>query len=195
MIAVLDSGFGNVRSALAAFGALGLDADLVADPRALAKAQRVVFPGVGSWGAVMSRLRERALDEALIDFISTGRPFLGICMGLQVLFASSEEDEGAGLGLLEGSVVKFRAPKTPQIGWNLVEPAQSASPAVPRGYFYFINSFHARPNDSRVVAANANYMGEEFVAAVERENILAVQFHPEKSARAGLELLRRWSKS
>lgn len=193
MIAVLDSGSGNLQSAINALKRIGVECRLVSDPRHLKSADRVLFPGVGSWGAVMERLRERGFHDAVREVIASGKPYLGICMGLQVLFESSEEDPGEGLGVLEGDVVRFQTPKVPQIGWNLATGTEDE--LVERDYFYFINSFHVRPRDSAVVAATATYMGEEFVAAVRKDNILAVQFHPEKSARAGLELLGRWAKS
>ncbi len=193
MIAVLDSGFGNLHSALNALHKIGEQAELVADPDALVKADKVLFPGVGSWGAVMQRLRENGFTDALRDFIASGKPYLGICMGMQVLLEKSEEDDGEGLCILEGGVVKFQTRKVPQIGWNRVESRDAQ--AVPDDYFYFINSFHVRPRDESLIAATAAYMDEGFVAAVRRDNVLAVQFHPEKSARAGLDLLRRWAQS
>jgi glutamine amidotransferase/cyclase len=193
VIAVLDSGAGNLQSALNALKQIDARARLVSDPELLRKADRVLFPGVGSWGAVMERLREKGFCDALRDFIAAGRPYFGICMGLQVLFERSEEDEGEGLSVFEGTVVKFQTPKVPQIGWNLAK--SSGDGVVHSGYFYFINSFHVRPKDRGIVCATATYMGEEFVAAVEKDNVVAMQFHPEKSAQAGLELLRRWVKS
>lgn len=193
MIAVLDSGFGNLHSALNALHKIGAQAELVADPDELAKADKVLFPGVGSWGAVMQRLRERGFAEAIRDIVASGKPYLGICMGMQVLLEDSEEDEGEGLCIFEGSVVKFQTKKVPQIGWNSVESREDE--AVPAGHYYFINSFHVRPSDETLIAATATYMDEGFVAAMRRDNVLAVQFHPEKSAQAGLDLLRRWVQS
>lgn len=193
MIAVLDSGFGNLHSALNALHKIGAQAELVADPDALAKADKVLFPGVGSWGAVMQRLRETGFADAIRDVVASGKPYLGICMGMQVLLEKSEEDEGEGLCIFEGGVVKFRTRKVPQIGWNRVESRHAE--AVPAGHYYFINSFHVKPIDETLIAAAATYMNEDFVAAVRRDNVLAVQFHPEKSAKAGLDLLRRWAQS
>lgn len=193
MIAVLDSGAGNLHSALNALRKIGTSAELVADPALLVKADKILFPGVGSWGAVMSRLRDRGFCTLLRDLIAEGKPYFGICMGLQVLFERSEEDQGEGLCVFEGRVVKFDTPKVPQIGWNLTQ--STGNDLFQSGYFYFINSFHVRPEDEELVAAKATYMGEEFVTAVQKDNVVAVQFHPEKSAEAGLELLRRWVKS
>jgi len=192
MIAVVDSGFGNLQSALNALKKIGAEARLVAEPELIAKADKVLFPGVGSWGAVMARLRETGFYDALKDVIASGRPFFGICMGLQVLFEKSEEDPGEGLSVFKGSVVKFQTPKVPQIGWNLARALDGR--LFETGYFYFINSFHVKPEESGLTAVTANYMGEEFVAAVRKDNVVAAQFHPEKSARAGLELLGRWAK-
>ena len=193
MIAVLDSGFGNLHSALNALHKIGAQAELVADPDALAKADKVLFPGVGSWGAVIQRLADKGFTDAIRDVVASGKPYLGICMGLQVLLETSEEDEGQGLSIFEGSAVKFRTKKVPQIGWNRVESRDAE--AVPAGHYYFINSFHVRPSDETLIAATATYMDEGFVSALRRDNVLAVQFHPEKSAKAGLDLLRRWAQS
>ncbi len=193
MIAVLDSGTGNLQSALNALNKIGAQAQLVADPALLTEADKILFPGVGSWGAVMSRLRDKGFCTVLRDLITSGKPYFGICMGLQVLFEHSEEDQGEGLCIFEGRVVKFRTPKVPQIGWNLTQSA--GNDLFQSGYFYFINSYHVRPEDEETVAGRATYMGEEFVTAVRKDNVVAVQFHPEKSAKAGLELLRRWVKS
>jgi glutamine amidotransferase len=193
MIAVLDSGFGNLHSALNALHKIGAQAELVADPDALANADKVLFPGVGSWGAVMQRLRERGFADAIRDVVASGKPYLGICMGMQVLLEKSEEDQGEGLCIFKGGVVKFRTRKVPQIGWNQVESRDAES--VPPGHYYFINSFHVKPIDETLTAAAATYMNEDFVAALRRDNVMAVQFHPEKSAKAGLDLLRRWAQS
>ena len=193
MIAVLDSGFGNLHSALNALHKIGAQAGLVADPDALAKADKVLFPGVGSWGAVMQRLADKGFTDAIRDIVASGKPYLGICMGLQVLLETSEEDEGEGLSIFKGGVVKFRTKKVPQIGWNSVESRDAE--AVQPGHYYFINSFHVRPSDETLIAATATYMNEDFVAALRRDNVIAVQFHPEKSAKAGLDLLRRWAQS
>jgi len=193
MIAVLDSGAGNLQSALNALKKIRAEAKLVSDPAALAKASKVLFPGVGSWGAVMQRLQEKGFDKVLKDLIGAGKPYFGICMGLQVLFEKSEEDPGEGLSIFKGEVVKFRTPKIPQIGWNLMQGINSG--IMETGYYYFINSYHVKLENSGIIAAAATYMGEEFAAAVQKDNVVAVQFHPEKSAQAGLELLGRWAKS
>jgi imidazole glycerol phosphate synthase glutamine amidotransferase subunit len=193
MIAILDSGAGNLQSALNALKKIDVECKLVAEPELLAQADKVLFPGVGSWGAVMNRLRERGFYDAIRELIAAGKPYFGICMGLQVLFERSEEDEGEGLSVFPGSVVKFKTPKVPQIGWNLSET--DGEGVLKTGYFYFINSYHVKPEDEGIIAAKAVYMGEKFVAAVRHENVTAVQFHPEKSAHDGLELLRRWAQS
>jgi glutamine amidotransferase len=141
----------------------------------------------------MQRLQEKGFDVALKEVIAAGKPYFGICMGLQVLFEKSEEDPGEGLSIFKGEVSKFRTPKVPQIGWNLSQNNRES--IMERDYFYFINSYHVKPKDRGIIAATATYMGEEFVAAVRKDNVVAVQFHPEKSAQSGLELLRRWAKS
>ena len=151
---------------------------------------RVVLPGVGHFGQVAEALRERGFDGLVAAHVAAGRPFLGVCVGLQTLLDSSEEAPGvAGLGLIPGRVVRFDAPKVPQVGYNLVEPVREG--VVARAYYYFVNSYHAVPADPSVVAAVSDYQGA-FVAAVAVGSVLAVQFHPEKSGPVGLELLTRW---
>ena len=135
MIAVLDSGAGNLQSALNALKKIGADAKLVSDPAALAQASKILFPGVGSWGAVMRLLQEKGFDKALKKLIGAGKPYFGICMGLQVLFEKSEEDPGEGLSIFKGEVAKFRTPKIPQIGWNLAQKIHGG--IMETGYYYF----------------------------------------------------------
>lgn len=151
---------------------------------------RLVLPGVGRFGEVMKALRKRGFDTLVADHVASDRPFLGVCVGLQVLFGGSDEDPSVpGLGLIDGRVVRFRAPKVPQVGFNQVEPGTEG--LLSTGYFYFVNSYHCVPDDDSVVAAVSDYYGN-FTAAVSLGSILAVQFHPEKSGPAGLALLRRW---
>lgn len=199
MIAIVDYGAGNVASVRKAIALLGADAALTADPATLARASMLVFPGQGHFGQAMARLRARGLDEVLQAFVATGKPFVGICLGVQLLFDSSDEAPGvAGLGLLPGHVRRFaeRGPDggrvtIPQIGWNRLELQRHGSPldAIGDAHVYFVHSYHVVPRETAVVTATAVH-GERFVAAVQRDNLLAVQFHPEKSGAAGLQL---WS--
>lgn len=152
----------------------------------------LVFPGVGAFGAAMANLEQNGLAARIRDAVRNGAPYLGICIGLQVLFEAGEEAPGvAGLGLLPGTVTKFKQGKVPQIGWNYVK---SSHPDWPEGYVYFVNSYHPTPADSSITLYQADYHGP-FCAAVQKENITAFQFHPEKSGPFGQELLRRWFES
>jgi len=190
MIEVVDYGGGNVGSLLRALERLGLPYRLAARGRDLTWENPIVLPGVGSFGAVMEGLRERGHDEALIAAIAAGTPFLGICVGLQALFEGSEETPGVpGLSVLPGEVVRFREGKVPQIGWNRIEPREGLDHES--GHVYFVNSFYARPREASDVLYQSDYRGL-FCAAVRRKNVVAFQFHPEKSGEFGHRLLRRF---
>jgi glutamine amidotransferase len=189
MLDVIDYGGGNVGSLTRALERLDLPYRLVADGATLTGANPVVLPGVGSFGGVMAGLRDRGHDGALKRAISAGTPFLGICVGLQILFERSEESPGVeGLSILPGEVVRFREGKVPQIGWNRIEPRQG--PGFEAGFVYFVNSYFPRPARPEDVLYEADYHGP-FCAAVRRGNVLAFQFHPEKSGAFGHALLRR----
>jgi glutamine amidotransferase len=206
-IVVCDVGLGNLRSVERALrhaaGGRGLDVAITRDPAHVAAADRVVMPGQGGFGDCARGL-EGAVGDAVRAHIARGRPYLGICLGLQVLFATSEEAPGcAGLGVFEGHVARLGggtdattgAPlKIPHVGWNAAEPAAAGArgllDATPR-HFYFVHSYVVVPRDPSLVAATTEY-GERFVSAVARDNVFACQFHPEKSQRAGLALLERF---
>ena len=197
LVAVLDYGIGNLHSAQKALERIGADARLTADQELVAGADAVVLPGVGNFGRCMEALRHARLDGVALDAIDSGRPFLGICVGMQMLFDASEESPGAaGLGVFAGTVRWLPATvKRPQMQWNVVEPTRAGSlfsSAADRPWSYFVHSFHAVPDDTDVVAAYCDY-GGPVVAAVERGNVAAVQFHPEKSSAGGLALLARWA--
>jgi glutamine amidotransferase len=200
-VVISDLGLGNLRSVERALVRAAADAQLAVDitrstnPDDLRRADKIVVPGQGGFGACAGAL-EGGLGDAIRESIVRGTPYFGICLGLQILFATSEEAEGAaGLGIFPGKVTRIRAPglKIPHTGWNVVTPGASASPLVPRAptYFYFVHSFVARPSDPSVVAATTTY-GEELVAAVAKDNVFACQFHPEKSQKDGLDLLGRF---
>lgn len=196
MIAVVDYGAGNLRSVEKALQALGADARLTADPEAVRRAERVVLPGVGAFGEAMERLRSSGLDEAVMAAIRAGKPFLGICLGLQLLFEQSEESPRArGLGLLRGSVRRLpEAVKVPHLGWNIVafREGERMFGSIPEGsYFYFAHSYYAEPADPKLVTGQTEY-GISFASAVRMENVWAVQFHPEKSQKWGLQFLRNF---
>jgi imidazole glycerol-phosphate synthase subunit HisH len=202
-IAIVDTGSGNLRSVEKALAASGAQGFVTRDADQVALADKIVLPGQGAFGAYVAGLAHDggALREAVLAAIRSGKPYLGICMGLQVLFAGSEEAPGsAGFGLLPGQVVRFKlAPplKVPHMGWNACRrPAGAAAVPMladtPDGtHFYFVHSFYPVPDDARDVALLADH-GGSFCAAVARDNIFACQFHPEKSQQAGLALLARF---
>jgi glutamine amidotransferase len=197
LIAVLDYGIGNLRSAQKALERVGADARLTADAGLARHADGVVLPGVGNFGRCMEALREARLDTVARDAVASGRPFLGICVGMQMLFDASEESPGTrGLGMVPGTVRWLPATvKRPQMQWNAVRVARPSRLFTGLGdepWMYFVHSFHPVPRDPDVVVATCDY-GGPVVAAVEQGNVAAVQFHPEKSARAGLALLANWA--
>jgi glutamine amidotransferase len=195
MVTIVDYGSGNLRSVQKAVERLGVEARISDDPGIVAGADRLILPGVGAFGDAMRALNSRGLVEPITAHIRADRPFLGICMGLQLLFETGwEGGRHAGLGILPGEVTRFAVPegmKVPHMGWNEVRWRDGAGPAGPGGdsWFYFVHSFGARPVDATVVAATADY-GGPFCAAVSRGRLLATQFHPEKSQAAGMGLLR-----
>ena len=190
MVTIIDYGAGNLRSMQNALEELKVEAVVTQKPQDLKTAEKIVFPGVGSFGQVMQNLRALQLDGALREAIASGTPFLGVCLGLQILFEESEESPGVkGLGIFKGKAVKFRKGKVPQIGWNEILPSKQG--ALKKGYAYFVNSYYVVPEDSERVAAKTNY-GIEFVSAIQRGAVTATQFHPEKSSVYGLAFLRRW---
>jgi imidazole glycerol-phosphate synthase subunit HisH len=195
-IAVVDYGIGNLRSAEKALQHLGADARLTTDEREIARADAVVLPGVGAFGACMRALRESGLEAATKAAAGDGRPFLGICIGMQMLFDGSDESpDVAGLGVVAGRVTRLPdRVRLPQIGWNTLEvnPRARSCAALPEpAWLYFVHSYAPEPADEAVVAAWTDY-GRRFAAAVEQGPVWATQFHPEKSGATGLRLLRNF---
>jgi imidazole glycerol-phosphate synthase subunit HisH len=196
-ICVLDYGMGNLRSVEKAFGRVGADAELTADPARVAEADGLVLPGVGAFPKAIANVRERGLDRLIADRVAAGLPVLGICLGYQLLFDSSDELGGAeGLGLLPGPVTMLEAPglKVPHIGWEPVSwsgESELADGIEDRTPFYFVHSFTPRPTDDADVLGTAVH-GERFACAAARPPIYGVQFHPEKSSSAGLLLLQNF---
>jgi len=191
VIAVVDYGGGNLGSLIAALSRRGADFVVTADAAVLARSDAAILPGDGAFGATMEALRERGLDETLRATIDAGKPFLGICVGMQVLYERSDEfGEHAGLGALPGAVRRFEsAPRVPHMGWNKLEILRN-HPFVrglePDAYAYFLHSYRA-PVDANTLAASEH--GEPFAAIVARDNVMATQFHPEKSQATGALLL------
>jgi glutamine amidotransferase len=200
MIALVDYGSGNLRSAQKALLKAGADVRVVRHPDELTDARAAVLPGVGAFDDCLNALRKQEMLEACRKFIQSGRSFLGICVGYQALFERSEEFNScaAGLGVFQGRVVRFGEQpglKIPQIGWNQIELAQPDCPlfrGIDNGaYVYFVHSFFPQPVDDRIVATRTDY-GGKFASAVWRDNVFATQFHPEKSQNVGLQLLKNF---
>jgi len=197
MIALLDYGSGNLRSVHKALLKVGADVQIVQHPEGMRDARAIVLPGVGAFDDCINALRKQELLEASRQFIKTGKPFLGICVGYQALFERSEEFNScaAGLGVFSGSVVRFAEQpglKIPQIAWNQIAITQTNCPlyrGVASGsYVYFVHSFFPKPTDASIVATTTEY-GVTFASSVWKDNVFATQFHPEKSQKVGLQLL------
>jgi glutamine amidotransferase len=194
MIVILDFGMGNLRSVQKAIEAVGSSAEITTDPERVRQASRVILPGVGAFADAMSELRQTGLGEAFCEAVRQGKPCLGVCLGLQLLFDSSTEDgEHIGLGLLPGRVVRFTAQpglKVPHMGWNTLRVRKPAPllAGLPTGSsVYFVHSYYALPQNPDDVAAEADFP-EPFAAVVWRDNLTACQFHPEKSQAIGLAM-------
>jgi imidazole glycerol-phosphate synthase subunit HisH len=207
MIAIIDYGMGNLRSVQKGFERMGHEAVVTSDAKTILSASKVVLPGVGAFPDCMSNLREYGLIDVVHESISSGKPFLGICLGLQLLFSESEEfGISKGLDIIKGRVIRFKGPafdtssfqldalKVPHMGWNSIS-IKRRSPAlqdVPdNSNVYFVHSFHVVPEDKSVVATTTSY-GIDFVSSIWKDNIFAVQFHPEKSQALGLSILKRF---
>ncbi len=197
MITIVDYGAGNLRSIARAFEHLGISARVVDRPEDVERAEAIVLPGVGAAGAAMRFLKEKGLDEAVRAALKRGLPFLGVCLGMQLLLGSHEEGDTAGLGLLPGHVRRFPAELiVPHIGWNQVQPVRETPlfDGIPPGaYFYFVHSYYAEPADVALVAGETVY-GAPYCSVIEADNLWGVQFHPEKSSANGLRLLRNFAK-
>ncbi|MBI3313867.1 MAG: imidazole glycerol phosphate synthase subunit HisH [Candidatus Omnitrophica bacterium] len=201
MIVIVDYGMGNLRSVSKALENLGSKVKVSSSPKDIENADKVVLPGVGAFGDAVRELRQLGLFESLQNYLSGRKPFLGICLGLQLLFKTSEEDKDAtGLGSIPGSVQRFKSKnvKIPHMGWNQVafsgdHPVLKGIPADSN--FYFVHSFYGLPADPKLVLGKTNYGDETFPAIIGSETCFATQFHPEKSQKAGLAILKnfiRW---
>jgi glutamine amidotransferase len=199
--AIIDYGAGNIHSIEKALEYVGATVQVTDDPHVVAKAAAIVLPGVGSGGAAMARIAERGLDEAIRQATQQGKPFLGICLGMQLLADHHAEGEVDGLRLFRGEVRRIpHGPKIPHMGWNQVTPLHADLPIFagipPNAYFYFAHSYYVEPQDSQGVAAVTDY-GSPYCSVIATEQVWGTQFHPEKSGTAGLQLLRnfvRWVK-
>ena len=199
MIAIVDYGMGNLRSVQKAFEKLGQSASICTTPEQIAAADRLVLPGVGAFRDAIAELRSHGFVDPIQEFIAAGKPFLGICLGLHLLFDVSYEDgDWEGLGVFRGQVVRFENQpglKIPHMGWNKLEADLSVPifAGIPQHtHFYFVHSYHACPEDEAIVAARTDH-GGPFVSVVARDNVFATQFHPEKSQKHGLQLLANFA--
>jgi len=193
VIAIADYGMGNRRSVEKALAHVGAPSVITSDVR---DASAIILPGVGAFPEAMRHLERSGLGEQLVERAAAGVPLLGICLGMQLLFESSDEHEGAaGLGILAGTVTKLQSPRLPHIGWNLVgfkRPSVLTEGLGEAAAFYHVHSFACRPTDVADVVGESEY-GERFVSVVERENVMAAQFHPEKSSTDGLLMLKNFA--
>jgi glutamine amidotransferase len=196
MIAVIDYGAGNIRSIEKALAYVGAQVQVTDDPAVVARAQAVVLPGVGSAGAAMARITERGLDDAIRTATQQGKPFLGICLGMQLLAEHHAEGEVDGLKLFHGEVRRIpHGPKIPHMGWNQVSPLHEGQAIFagvePESYFYFAHSYYVEPSDQRGVAATTDY-GSPYCSVIATEQVWGTQFHPEKSGAIGMQILKNF---
>jgi len=207
-VSIIDYGMGNLFSVKQACEHIGLRTLVTSKAEDVFKADGLILPGVGSFGNAMSNLTNLGLGEAITDFIKKGKPFMGICLGMQLLFSESDEfGKHKGLDLIKGKVIKFSAidkdgnkAKVPQVGWNRIKKyshgsAWDKSPLknIREGSFmYFVHSYYCNPGDSRFIASTTEYAGIEYCSSVLKDNIYASQFHPEKSAQGGLQIYSNW---
>ncbi len=190
-LVIIDYGAGNVKSAGNMLTSFGVEYEISADENKILNAQKIIFPGQGHFKQAMEKLNKKGLVDPIKNVIKKGTPFLGICLGLQVLFEKSEEAPGiSGLGIFKGCVKKFQLGKTPQIGWNKIQTTKNNS-YLSDDYFYFVNSYYVEPENEDIISSWADYH-INFCASVEHKNVCAVQFHPEKSACAGVEFFKKW---
>ena len=199
MIAVIDYGAGNLQSVVKAFNFIGCDVCVTADKDELKEASAAVLPGVGAFGDAMNCLKNSNLINPVLDFIETGKPFLGICLGLQLLFQGSEETPGvSGLGVFNGKILKIPAEtglKIPHIGWNSLDIKKSEGlfqNLEPNPYVYFVHSYYLKAEQSEIVSSTTTY-GVQIDASVQNGKLFATQFHPEKSGKIGLQMLKNFS--
>ena len=191
-IVIIDYGAGNLKSIANMLKYVNADFKISSDAFDIKNAKKLIFPGQGHFSQAVNNLEKKGLIDVIKNQISEGKPFLGICLGLQVLFEKSEEaPEASGLGILKGTVKKYTKGKIPQIGWNKIKTTENNSFLI-NDYFYFVNSYYVCPEDKNVISSTTNYH-IDFCSSIEKDNLIAVQFHPEKSAKAGLSFFKSWT--
>lgn len=191
MITIIDYEAGNLKSICNMLDFLGSKYVISSSPKEIESAQSIIFPGQGHFAQSVNNLEKKQLVEPVKTAIAKGTKFLGICIGLQVLFEESEEaPEVKGLGIIKGKVKKFTFGKIPQIGWNKIKTTESNS-CLEDDYYYFVNSYYVEPDDKSIVSSVCNYE-IDFAASIEHKNLTAVQFHPEKSSDAGVRFFKKW---
>jgi len=197
MITIIDYGMGNLKSIESSFRYLGARVKITNNPKEIEKAKKLVFPGVGNFGEAMKNLKRKKIDLSIKKSIQKGASFLGICLGLQLLFEESEEAlKIKGLSIFKGKVLKFKKVKIPQIGWNQIRIQKKSKilKGIKDGNFvYFMHSFYVEPIDEKIIVAETNYE-KNFCSVIESKNIFGVQFHPEKSGKVGLKILENFVK-
>jgi glutamine amidotransferase len=201
-IAIVDYGMGNLRSVQKAFAQVGADSHIISRPEEIDPADKIILPGIGAFKDAIATLREKKLDQAVIRHVKKGKPFLGICLGLQLLMdIDYEEGEHRGLGIIAGKCVRFDVDttlnlKVPHMGWNQITP-RNPSPLMrdlPQGCsVYFVHSYYVIPTDEKTIATETDY-GRPFTSSIRKDNVMATQFHPEKSQKIGLKMLENFAK-
>jgi glutamine amidotransferase len=201
-VTIIDYKVGNLRSVQKAFESFGVTAEITDDPRSLAVADKIILPGVGAFGSGIEKLRQSGFEQALAEHQAKGKPLLGICLGMQLLFAESEEmGVHTGLGFVKGKVLRFSASehlslKVPHMGWNTVsfrKPSAFIKGLDDESYFYFVHSYYCQPETENITLGETTY-GKPFCSMLQHENLFGVQFHPEKSSTVGLRLLENFAK-
>lgn len=198
MVCIIDYGAGNLKSVSHALNFIGAENRISSDRDEILSADRIILPGVGAFGDAMAQMKKHGLVNTVYDAVNSGKPFMGICLGMQLLFESSEENPGvSGLGIFKGSILKFPSDmglKVPHIGWNQLSCQQPESiyRCADEKFVYFVHSFYLKAKDEAIVSCTSNY-GMDFHAAIEKDNVSASQFHPEKSGEAGLSILKAFA--
>ena len=202
-VSIIDFNVGNIYSVVQACKEIGLKVNLTSNYEEIINSDGVLLPGVGAFGTAMKNLKNEGLDLAINDFVSTGKPFMGICLGLQLLFSESEEfGYNKGLDIIKGKVLKFNHSdkKVPQVGWNTIYSNDELWKSSPLNninqneFMYFVHSFYVKPSLDEYVLSKTKYHDFEYCSAIKKNNVFATQFHPEKSGKRGLEIYKNWSK-